>query len=264
MSELGRSTGDPADPALPSTDPVIGQAPPARSLALDDADPSPLLVDVTADQPRDPEPDSKHGGAGRWLREWSLVLGIALGAALIIRLFVFQPFYIPSGSMLDTLHIHDRILVNKLSYKLHDIHRGDVVVFDRPSGWDVGDDVKDLVKRVIGLPGDTLTFRDCGVYVNGQLLDESYTGGQCTNPPNQSVDPDHDGDGDGAEDESIFVLGDNRGDSSDSPHQRPGPREQGGRSRLRRLSGPSATGSGCRSSADLAAGRRRSCGRPSR
>jgi len=174
-----------------------------------------VLVDVTADQPRDPEPDSKHGGAGRWLREWSLVLGIALGAALIIRLFVFQPFYIPSGSMLDTLHIHDRILVNKLSYKLHDIHRGDVVVFDRPSGWDVGNDVKDLVKRVIGLPGDTLTFRDCGVYVNGKLLDESYTGGQCTNPPNQSVDPDHDGTVT-VEDKSIFVLGDNRGDSSDS------------------------------------------------
>ncbi len=215
MSELGRATGDPADPALPSTDPVIDQTPPARSLALDDVDPSPLLLDVTADQPREPEPESKHNGAGRWLREWSLVLGIALGAALIIRLFVFQPFYIPSGSMLDTLHIHDRILVNKLSYKLHDIHRGDVVVFDRPSGWEVGNDVKDLVKRVIGLPGDTLTFRDCGVYVNGKLLEESYTGGQCTNPPNQSVDPDHDGTVT-VQDKSIFVLGDNRGDSSDS------------------------------------------------
>jgi signal peptidase I len=215
MSELGRPTGDPAEPVLPVNESVIDPTPPARSLALDDGDPADLLPDVTADQPRELEPETKHSGAGRWLREWSLVLGIALGAALIIRLFVFQPFYIPSGSMLDTLHVHDRILVNKLSYKLHDIRRGDVIVFDRPSGWEVGDDVKDLVKRVIGLPGDTLTFRDCAVYVNGQPLDEPYTGGQCTNPPNQSVDPDHDGSVKVADD-SVFVLGDNRGDSSDS------------------------------------------------
>jgi signal peptidase I len=215
MSDLGRQTGDPAEPLRSGNEPVIDPTPPARSLALEDVDPAGTLPDVTADQLIEPELEPRRNGAARWLREWSLVLGIALGAALIIRLFVFQPFYIPSGSMLDTLHVHDRILVNKLSYKLHDIHRGDVIVFDRPSGWEVGDDVKDLVKRVVGLPGDTLTFRDCGVYVNGQLLDEPYTGGQCTNPPNQTVDPDRDGTVK-VETDSVFVLGDNRGDSSDS------------------------------------------------
>ena len=72
--------------------------------------------------------------------------------ALLIKTFLFQAFYIPSESMVPTLNMNDRVLVNKLSYKLHDVHRGDIVVFKAPPGEEP--EIKDLVKRVIGLPGD--------------------------------------------------------------------------------------------------------------
>ena len=71
--------------------------------------------------------------------------------ALLIKTFFFQAFYIPSESMVPTLETHDRVLVNKLSYNLHPVHRGDIVVFKAPR--DVDPTVKDLVKRVIGAPG---------------------------------------------------------------------------------------------------------------
>ena len=80
-----------------------------------------------------------------------LLIAAALLLALLIKTFLFQAFYIPSESMVPTLNKNDRVLVNKLSYKLHDVHRGDIVVFKAPPGEE--DDIKDLVKRVIGLPG---------------------------------------------------------------------------------------------------------------
>ena len=68
-----------------------------------------------------------------------------------------QTFFIPSASMEPTLMIGDRILVDKVSYHLHAVHRGDIVVFATPPGEDAGPEVKDLVKRVIGLPGETIS-----------------------------------------------------------------------------------------------------------
>lgn len=144
------------------------------------------------------------------VREWFTVVAVALGVALLIRGFVIAPFYIPSGSMYDTLHVKDRILVNKLSYHLHDVHRGDVVVFEAPPGVDFGDDrIKDLIKRVIGLPGDVLEIRDCQVFVNGLRLEEPYIRGDCTLPAEGDADPD----GDGrivVPASEYFVMGDNR------------------------------------------------------
>ena len=80
----------------------------------------------------------------------------ALLVALLIKTFLLQAFYIPSRSMEPTLRIGDRVLVNKLSYKMHDINRGDIVVFERPPD-EPPDAIKDLIKRVIALPGETIS-----------------------------------------------------------------------------------------------------------
>jgi signal peptidase I len=104
--------------------------------------------------------------------EWAVVLVGAVLVALVLRASLFQAFWIPSESMETTLLINDRVLVNKLSYHLHDIHRGDVVVFVRPEN-EPGD-IRDLIKRVIGVPGDTVEARNDKLYVNGVEVIEPY------------------------------------------------------------------------------------------
>ncbi len=103
-------------------------------------------------------------------------------------------------SMQPTLHQDQFILVNKLAYRLGDFQRGDIIVFHFP-----GDPREDYIKRVIGLPGDSVEIRDQNVYVNGQMLEEEYVAAQ----PNytKSFEVPEDG---------LFVLGDNRNQSSDS------------------------------------------------
>lgn len=154
----------------------------------------------------------------RVVREWVLVLVVALGAALLIRSFVFQQYYIDGPSMRSTLEPRDRVLVNKLSYRLHDVNRGDVVVFDRitVNGSEVQHD--DLIKRVIGLPGETLEIRSCVVYIDGRPVEEPYLSdealasadpasrcGRWTDRPAELIPED-----------SVFVMGDNRAQSFDS------------------------------------------------
>jgi signal peptidase I len=154
--------------------------------------------------------------------EWVVVLVVALILAVGVRTFVAQMFYIPSGSMLPTLQIGDRIVVNKLSYDLHGVGRGDIVVFRRPPLEQVN--YSDLVKRVIGLPGDTISSVGGKVYLNGQPLDEHWL----PNPlPVTSPSPLPDG-------FSLshpftvpageyFVMGDNRTNSEDSRYFGPIP-----------------------------------------
>jgi signal peptidase I len=144
----------------------------------------------------------------RQIIEWTILIVAALVLALLIKAFLFQAFYIPSESMVPTLNKNDRVLVNKLSYKLHDVHRGDIVVFTAPPGEE---DVKDLVKRVIGLPGEEVAFRDGVVYINRKPLDESYLPegtitSQTCNVPAQVTVPAN----------SVWVMGDNRQASKDS------------------------------------------------
>ena len=117
----------------------------------------------------------------RTVLEWLAVIVSALVVALLIKAFVLQAFWIPSPSMETTVNQGDRILVNKLSYRLHDVRRGDLVVFKKPQG--VSGDTEDLIKRAIALPGETIEVRDDGrIYIWGAgetpgdalLLDEPY------------------------------------------------------------------------------------------
>jgi signal peptidase I len=138
--------------------------------------------------------------------EWVVLVIGALLIALLIKTFLFQAFYIPSASMDPTLKVHDRVLVNKLSYHLHSVHRGDVVVFKAPPVERTAQ-IKDLVKRVIGLPGDTIEARDGHIYINDHLLNEPYLpkGTISDNLPKQVIPAN-----------SYFMMGDNRTESSDS------------------------------------------------
>jgi signal peptidase I len=143
----------------------------------------------------------------RAIIEWVIVLLIALGVAVGMRTFVVQTFYIPSGSMEPTLNIGDRILVDKLSYHLHSVHRGDIVVFARPPGETLEPGVNDLVKRVIGLPGETISGQDGQVYINGKPLPEPWLPKGVVTSNFSPVKIPHG---------YYFVMGDNRGFSSDS------------------------------------------------
>lgn len=167
-------------------------------------------VDETSDAPVDPgtpaEPEPAPNTA-RSVIEWVVVIGGALLIALVIRTFLLAAFYIPSPSMVPTLGVGDRVLVNKLSYDLHDVHRGDVVVFERPPA-ESDTRIKDLIKRVIGLPGEQLEGKDGKVWVNGQPLTEPYVNPDCGGTDQFGPITVPDGD--------VFVMGDNRCDSSDS------------------------------------------------
>lgn len=157
----------------------------------------------------------------RTIIEWTILIGSALLIAILIKTFLFQAFYIPSESMKPTLNVGDRVLVNKVSYRLHDVNRGDIVVFETPpKAKDANGEIKDLVKRVIALPGETFSTHNGVVFINGHPLKESYlqrgvqtcapnTGPTCAN-----------GDGDIAATkipaDDVLVLGDNRPASKDS------------------------------------------------
>lgn len=161
------------------------------------------------------DPGRSGSRLARTIGEWVAVVAIAIVAALVIRLFLFQQYYIDGPSMESTLRPQDRVLVNKLSYRLHDVNRGDVVVFDRVTSPDRHDD---LIKRVIALPGETLEIRSCLVYIDGVRLDEPYLDlevqsqidpvarcGSHTDATALVVPP-----------EMVFVMGDNRLQSFDS------------------------------------------------
>ena len=153
------------------------------------------LADTGPDEPGKAEPgkaepgqaepgkaDPAPAGAGRRRRrrsralaETAIVLLVAVLLAGLARAFVFQTFWIPSSSMVPTLAVYDRIIVQKAFFTWHDVREGDIVVFrhpplDRCPGPQQGD----LVKRVIALPGQTIYSSGNSIYVNGRLLAEPY------------------------------------------------------------------------------------------
>ncbi len=159
---------------------------------------------VSAPPTAPPETVSPPKGPLRGAVEWVVIIVGAVLAAFLIKTFLVQAFYIPSASMLDTLKEDDRVLVNKLSYRLHGVHRKDIVVFERPP--DEAGAIRDLIKRVVALPGETVEGRSDGkVYVNGKALDEPYTSSATSPFDPRRVPPGH-----------IWVMGDNRSNSKDS------------------------------------------------
>jgi signal peptidase I len=140
--------------------------------------------------------------------EWTVILLVAIIASFLVRLYAVQTFFIPSGSMEPTLHVGDRILVNKLSVRFGTINIGDIIVFKAPPAEHCDDgDFTDLVKRVIGLPGDVMTSKGNVVYINGKPLKEPWTYFHTLNPPIKNVT---------VPKNSYFVMGDNRANSCDS------------------------------------------------
>ncbi len=141
--------------------------------------------------------------------EWTLILIVAVMASFLVRTFAFQTFYIPSASMNPTLWQGDRIIVNKLSVDFGTINIGDIVVFKAPPGVAklCRDPVTDLVKRVIGLPGDHLYSRGNTIYVNGTPLDQKWSVYPIIGTPISptTVTPGH-----------YFMMGDNHPGSCDS------------------------------------------------
>jgi signal peptidase I len=168
----------------------------------------------------------------RTVKELPLLVALAVVIAFLFKTLVAQAFYIPSGSMEPQLDIGDRVVVSKLAYRLHHPRRGDIVVFDcpprAPQGCPTGDhgalparavrglleaiglrqpSTEEYIKRVIGLPGDTVEGRSGVVFVDGRQLREPYlpTGTVTSDFPRTTVGPGQ-----------LWVMGDNRGNSSDS------------------------------------------------
>jgi signal peptidase I len=161
-----------------------------------------------ADEAIDEQPSSgsQMSRSTRSIIEWIAVIVGALVVALVVKTFLVQAFYIPSESMLPTLEVGDRVLVNKLSYEFGDVDRGDVVVFDRPGGPGP-DGIAELIKRVVALPGETVEARDNQVFVDGEPLDEGYLRlDAVTSDFGPEVVPEG----------HVWVMGDNRAASDDS------------------------------------------------
>jgi signal peptidase I len=163
------------------------------------------------------------GRRGRWRRALSEVAVTGLVAVLLVglvRAFVFQAFWIPSTSMVPTLGVYDRILVQKAFFNWHDVREGDVVVFSQPPlDHCGGQQGGDLVKRVIALPGQAIYSSGGSIYVNGKLLSEPYLpDGDPLGPPIPDASSKHPYRVPPGE---FYMLGDNRAISCDSRYWGP-------------------------------------------
>ena len=159
---------------------------------------------------REPRSARKKGGG---VVEYLVILLVSFALVFgFVRPFVMEAFWIPSGSMIPTLQINDRVLVNKFIYRFTEPERGDIVVFESVESSD-----EDLIKRVVGLPGDEIAVRGGKLFVNGEPQKESYTNKKLpdmTSFAQTTVPEGH-----------VFVMGDNRGNSQDSRVFGPLPQE---------------------------------------
>jgi signal peptidase I len=147
----------------------------------------------------------------QWWHKWReniTIIVLAIGLAIFIRTFIAEPRYIPSESMLPTLEIGDRLIVEKLSYYTHPPQRGDIIVFTPPPQLQAQGYLEEqaFIKRVIGLPGNTIEVKNNRVYIDRELLTETYI----AEPPNYAMSPIV------VPPDQLFVMGDNRNNSKDS------------------------------------------------
>ncbi len=142
------------------------------------------------------------------VKENFVTIAIAISIALLIRVFIAEPRYIPSGSMFPTLEIGDRLVIEKVSYNFQPVHRGDIIVFQPPRqlqlrGYEIN---QAFIKRAIAKAGDTVAIKDGIVYVNNIPLQEDYIAQLPQyNMPLVTVP-----------EGNLFVMGDNRNNSNDS------------------------------------------------
>jgi signal peptidase I len=180
---------------------------------------------------------SKHQSTRGSLIELVTIVAVALGLALGIQAFVVKPFRIPSESMVPTLEVGQRVLVDRVSYRFGDPDRGDIVVFKPPLGSEsnscgiqhssdsacprptVERSDTNFIKRVVATPGDRLKVIDGAVYINGERQKEDYArlDAECEicNLPQEITIPD----------DQYFMMGDNRGESADSREWGPVPKK---------------------------------------
>ena len=166
---------------------------------------------IEADGDDEPGGSTSLAALGRGAKaffDWALVVAIALVVALGVRTFLLAHFVVEGSSMYSTLETGDRVFVNKVSYRLHDPNRGDVVVLHEIRGTTE----RDLIKRVIAVGGEEIEMRSCEVRIGGQLLIEPYldptvvTPGNCGGDFGPILVPEG----------TVFVMGDNRAGSQDS------------------------------------------------
>jgi signal peptidase I len=161
----------------------------------------------------DAVPAPRRRAGWKFLRDLAIIVVAALLASFLVKSYLVRSFFIPSPSMENTLLIGDRVLVNELVPRVVPVQRGDVVVFQDPGGWLGPAQGEDLIKRVIGLPGDTVSCCDAQgrLSVNGHAVDESYVvlqpGSDRVARTDFSVT---------VPQGRLWVMGDNRYDSADS------------------------------------------------
>ena len=147
--------------------------------------------------------------------EWIKALLIAFGLAALIRVFLFTPIVVDGISMMPTLEDGDRMIVNKIGYTIGEPDRFDIVVFHAP-------EQKDYIKRIIGLPGDKVEYRDDILYINGEPLEEPYLNQYKEEVADSPFTEDFTLEGklnsEVVPKDHVFVLGDNRRKSKDSRH----------------------------------------------
>ena len=158
--------------------------------------------------PSEKQVDTPPSSWKKWLWDNTKLVTISLILAVFIRLFIAEPRFIPSPSMVPTLNVGDRLLVDKVSYRLHPPHQGDIVIFEPPPqlqeyGYRAS---QAFIKRVIGLPGQQIEVKDGTVYIDNAPLNEDYL----ADPPAYNMAPVTVPAG------RLFVMGDNRNDSNDS------------------------------------------------